>query len=190
MIIHARNVGGRDDLPMGSDREARAEFDAAYPRLVTAAVHAVQKFFRYDASQVEDAVAETMARTYEHWERVRRHENPVGWVVVCAKNVCLEQLRANARRPPTSTTRGNDVDVFIDLSDATAVSVTISQSLDQLSKRQRDVAVLRYLMDCDEATTAAAIGTTVSRVKTAAHEARGRLRALLADVYRDTEAAV
>jgi DNA-directed RNA polymerase specialized sigma24 family protein len=36
--------------------------------------------------------------------------------------------------------------------------------------------------------TAAAMGTSVSKVKTAAHEARGRLRVLLADVYQDTEA--
>src|SRR5438270_14039274 len=83
---------------MGSDEQALAEFNAAYPGLVTAADHAVQRFFRYDSSAVEDAVAETMARTYERWERVRRHDNPVGWVVVCAKNVCLEQVRANARR--------------------------------------------------------------------------------------------
>jgi RNA polymerase sigma factor (sigma-70 family) len=174
---------------VGSDERALGEFNAAYPRLVTAAAQAVRKFFRYDPSLVEDSVAETMARTYERWERVRRHDNPVGWVVVCAKNVCLEQLRANARQTRVSTPSRDDVDIFIDLSDETAVSVTISRTLDQLSKRQRDVAVLRYLMDCDEQTTAAAMGTSVSKVKTAAHEARGRLRVLLADVYQDTDEA-
>jgi RNA polymerase sigma factor (sigma-70 family) len=174
---------------VGSDGRAREEFDAAYPRLVTAAGHAVHKFFRYDLSLVEDAVAETMARTYERWEKVRRHDNPVGWVVVCAKNVCLEQLRANARRANAPTTDRDDVDIFIDLADETAVTVTISRTLDRLTKRQRDVAVLRYLMDCDEATTAVAMGTSVSKVKTAAHEARGRLRVLLADVYHDTDEA-
>jgi len=167
---------------VGSDGEASAEFDAAYPSLVTAAAQAVQRFFRYDASQVEDAVAETMARTYERWERVRRHDNPVGWVVVCAKNVCLEQLRANARQTRASDNR-DGVDVMIDLTEHTAVSVTISETLGRLSKRQRDVAILRYLMDFDEATTAATMGTTVSKVRTAAHEARGRLRVLLRDVY-------
>ncbi len=80
---------------MASDRQAKAEFDHAYPRLVSAAYRAARGFFRYDPSQVEDAVAETMARTYERWERVRSHESPTGWVVVCAKNVCLEHLRAH-----------------------------------------------------------------------------------------------
>ena len=72
---------------------------------------------------------------------------------------------------------------MIDLTEHTAVSVTISETLGRLSKRQRDVAILRYLMDFDEATTAATMGTTVSKVRTAAHEARGRLRVLLRDVY-------
>jgi len=88
-----------EDVVVRSDGQVRREFDAAYPSLVSAAVNAAQKFFRFNASQVEDVVAETMARAYEHWERVRRHPNPIGWVVVCAKNVCLEQLRKDARRP-------------------------------------------------------------------------------------------
>ena len=173
------------DVSVGADAQARAEFDAAYPRLVSAAAGAAQRFFRFDPSQVEDVVAETMARTFERWERVRRHDNPVGWVVVCAKNVCLEQLRKNSRQAQATSAKHDDVDIFIDLSDETAVSVTISQALDRLSKRQRDVAVLRYLMDCDEKTTAEAMGTSVGKVKTAAHEARGRLRPILADIYLD-----
>ncbi len=166
--------------------QARSEFDAAYPTLVTAAYRVVERFFRYAPSQIEDAVAETMARTFERWERVRRHDNPTGWVVVCAKNVCLEQLRANERN---ARSRSSNVDVHIDLADDTAVSITVTRVLGKLSKRQRDVAVLRYLMDCDEATTAAATGMSVSKVKTAAHEARQRLRPLLADIYGDVDEA-
>jgi RNA polymerase sigma factor (sigma-70 family) len=177
-----------NDVSVAADVRVRAEFDAAYPRLVSAATGAAQRFFRFDTSQVEDAVAETMARTFERWERVRRHDNPVGWVVVCAKNVCLEQLRKNSRQAQATSAQQEDVDIFIDLSDETAVSVTISNALDQLSKRQRDVAVLRYLMDCDEKTTAEAMGTSVGKVKTAAHEARGRLRPILAGIYLDDDA--
>jgi RNA polymerase sigma factor (sigma-70 family) len=172
---------------MASDRQALEEFDAAYPRLVTAAHRAVRNFFRYDASYVEDAVAETMARTYERWERVRRHDNPSGWVVVCAKNVCLEQLRANTRRTRVAAASRDERVPPVDYEEHTVLAATIWQTLDQLSKRQRDVAVMRYLMDCDEATTARALGMTVSKVKAAAHEARGRLRAILADWDADPE---
>jgi RNA polymerase sigma factor (sigma-70 family) len=172
------------------DAQALAEFNAAYARLVTAAHRAVQRFFRYDPSYVDDAVAETMVRTFERWERVRRHENQGGWVVVCAKHVCLEQLRKAERR---SAGANADADRYVsgdDFSDEIPASLAIARALDQLSKRQRDVAVLRYLMDYDEVTTATALGMTVSKVKSAAHEARNRLRLLLEEVYGDgTEVA-
>jgi RNA polymerase sigma factor (sigma-70 family) len=155
-----------------SDRQTLAEFDAAFPRFVAVAHRATRKFFRYDDSKIEDAVAETMARTYAHWESVRRHETPHGWVVVCAKNVCLERLRADARhaRPAEGAERA-------------AVTATIWQGLRQLSRRQRNVAVLRYLMDFDEVATARALGTSVEQVETVAHEASGPLQPLLAEVY-------
>jgi len=164
---------------MASDRRALAEFDAAYPALVTVAARAARNFFRFDTAQVEDVVAETMARTYERWERVRRHANPDGWVVVCTKNVCLEQLRSRARRGDHGDVE--DRYATADPTDRLDTADAVATSLAQLTKRQRDVVVLRYLMDCDEATTAAALGMSVSQVKTAAHEARHRLRHLLAD---------
>src|SRR5262245_37871011 len=89
--------GRNKDGVVVSDGQAQGEFDRAYPSHVTTAARAAQKFFRYNEALVEDTVAETMARTFERWERVRRHPNPAGWVVVCAKNVCLEQLRQSAR---------------------------------------------------------------------------------------------
>ena len=62
------------------------------------------------------------------------------------------------------------------------MSVTVFRTLDRLPKRPRDVAVLRYMMDCDEATTAAAMGTTVEKVKSAAADARRRLGVQVLDV--------
>ena len=90
---------------------------------------------------------------------------------------------AKGRTPFRVRGARNDTDLFVDLSDETAVSVTIAESLKRLSRRQRDVIVLRYLMDYDEQTTAAVMGTSVSNVKAAAHEARQRLNPLLANVY-------
>src|SRR2546421_8948186 len=147
---------------MRSGEDARAEFDAAFPQLVTVACHAAERFFRYDVSVVEHAAAETMAQAYERWERGRRHEHPTAWVIVCAKDVCLELLRAKSE---TSVEQVEDTDT----------SATICEMLDHLSKRQRDVAVLRYMMGCDEAVTASALVTTVPRVQTIAEKARGRM---------------
>jgi RNA polymerase sigma factor (sigma-70 family) len=165
-----------------SDERARVEFDGVYPQLVVAAHKAASSFFRYDPTRTEDIVAEALARTYERWEKVRRHDNPVGWVVVCTKNVCLEEIRRESRARTRAATPAGAIEQG-DQAEERAVAHAIASALDQLSKRQRDVAVLRYLMDLDEATTASALGTTVSRVKTAAHEARERLRVLLGDHY-------
>ena len=168
-----------------SDGQAQGEFDRAYPSLVTTAARAAQKFFRYNNALVEDTVAETMARTYERWERVRRHPNPAGWVVVCAKNVCLEQLRQSARE--VKVPQSCAADELIDLTDESAVSITISESLRKLSKRQRDVIVLRYLLDYDERTTSELMGIKVANVKAAAHEGRQLLNPMLAGVYGDMD---
>lgn len=157
---------------MVSDRRTLAEFDAAYPRFVAVAHRAIRKFFRYDTSKIDDAVAETMARTFARWETVRGQESPHGWVVVCAKNVCLEQVRADARRARPA-----------DHTEPTASSSAIWTCLDQLSRRQRNVAVLRYLMGFDERATARALGTSVANVESAAHEASGPLWPLLVDLY-------
>jgi len=150
---------------MRGDDQARTEFDAAFPGLVTIACHAAQRFFRYDESIVGTAVAETLAQTFERWERVRRHDNAPSWVIVRTKNVCLELLRAKSE------------------TEDAPVSASIVETLDHLTKRQRDVVVLRYLMDCDEATTAVALGTTEAKVERIAHKARQRMHGNLDAVY-------
>jgi RNA polymerase sigma factor (sigma-70 family) len=163
MRAPARSSG--NDARMRGDEQTRTEFDASFPGLVTVACHAARRFFRFDESVVRNAVAETMAQTYERWGRVRHHDDPAGWVIVRTKDVCLEFLRAKSE------------------TEDQAISEDIVDNLDRLSKRQRDVAVLRYLMDCDEATTAVALGTTESKVHTRAERARQRIRGDLERVY-------
>jgi DNA-directed RNA polymerase specialized sigma24 family protein len=154
-----------NDGRVGFEGRMLAEFDATFPFLVFAADYGIGRFFRFDASLIEGAVAETMARTYEHWERVRRDGNPIAWVARCSMEVCLEHIRAAA----------------------TPMSTAISHSLDLLPKQQRDVAVLRYLIECDEPTTAAALGVSVAEARAAALDARGQLGVLLSGVYRETD---
>ena len=161
--VRARLEG--NDAQMRGDEQTRSEFDASFPGLVTVACHAARRFFRFDESIVRNAVAETMAQTYERWERVRHHDSPAGWVIVRTKDVCLEFLRA------------------ISETEEHALSESIVDTLDRLTRRQRDVAVLRYLMDCDQATTAVALGTTESKVSTRAEKARHRIRGDLEGVY-------
>jgi len=165
--MHGEERTGNDGR-VGFEGRMLAEFDATFPFLVFAADYGIGRCFRFDPALIEDAVAETMARTYEHWERVRRDEHPIAWVARCSMEVCLEHLRA----------------------DRTPMSATIIGTLDRLPKRQRDVAVLRYLIDCDEPTTAAALGLSVAEVRSTALLARWPLDALLSGVYRETDDVV
>ena len=82
------------------------------------------------------------------WERVRRRQRPDGWVVVSAKNVCLEHLRTSARQAGAAPLQDIAAPTG-DLAERAALCTTVWDTLGQLSRRQRDVAVLRYLMDCD-----------------------------------------
>ena len=160
------------------DELARAEFDAAYGELVGVTCHVVERFFRYDASGVGEVVAETMARVYERWEKVRNNPNPVAWTIACAKDVCLEQLRAQAETHADEPARPHHL------------SIPICDTLDHLNHAQRDVAVLRFMMGCDESTTAVALNLSVPRANALADKARTRMGALLTEVYPGSDEAV
>ena len=80
-------------------------------------------------------------------------------------------------------------DAHVDVPYATALSASIGRVLDRLSRRQRDVAVLHYLMDCDEKTTAAAINTSVESVRKAAQDVRSRSPLLFYEVLVDANEA-
>jgi RNA polymerase sigma factor (sigma-70 family) len=159
------------------DEHARAEFDAAYGNLVAVACHVAERFFRFDPEGIADVVAETMTRTYARWERVERSGNAVIWVVACAKDVCLEQLRARAETHTTSAAEPH-------------ISVSICDALDRLPRTQRDVAVLRFMMDCDEATTALALNLPAKRASALAEKARKRMGEHLVEVYHPPNEAV
>jgi RNA polymerase sigma factor (sigma-70 family) len=127
---------------------------------------------------VDDAVAETLARAVERWDRLADHENLAGWAASCAHLVCLELLRRQ-RREATACwalvpgTSGDDGATYV-------VRDELARALALLSPRQRAVLTLRYLEDLDEVTTAARLGLSVANVRAAAHEGRTRLRHVLA----------
>ena len=129
----------------GSDERARAEFDLAYAEFVVASHRVAGNFFRYSAGQVEDVVAEALARTFERWERVRRHDNPVGWVVLCTKNVCLEELRRQARGNRRSFA-GDEIDLT-DFAEQSATAQTISDALGHRFIHAKGAALAEHAVD-------------------------------------------
>jgi RNA polymerase sigma-70 factor (ECF subfamily) len=116
--------------------------------------------------EAEDVAQETLARCFVHWRKVRGYAE--AWVVRVAGNLAIDAWRRHHR------TDGS----FDDASASAARTpgpdpqrVDLHRALSHLSRRQRDVLVLRFLADLPEAEVARALGCSVGAVKQ--HASRG-----------------
>lgn len=157
-----------------------ALFVAGYPRLVRTV-----GFICGDADVAADCVADAFERAYVRWRKVGRLDDPLGWVRRVAINRATDVHRRRRRgrralqrlagRP--EATRNYELQV----SDVTAFRDSeLAAAMVELSPQQRAVVALHYLDDLSVADVAAAMGLSDGAVKYHLHQARGRLRTLLA----------
>lgn len=111
----------------------------------------------------EDVAAEAVARAWHRWGRVQTYSRP--WVAKVAANLALSELRRQSR-----PTRSLPARAEFDPGDL-AASLDLAAALRQLSRRQREVVVLRYIADLPEVEVAALLGCSTGSVKT--HASRG-----------------
>ena len=119
--------------------------------------------------EAEEAVAEAFARAYARWRVVRKADSPIAWVVRTAVNANISRWRQRRREvvsdvPPDGVTT--------DPEDTTDLVAAVRR----LPPRQREVVVLRYLLDLDEATTARSLGIAPGTVAAHLHHAIAALR--------------
>jgi RNA polymerase sigma-70 factor (sigma-E family) len=125
-------------------------------------------------SESEDVAQETLARAFVHWRKIRAH--PEGWVVKVAGNLSIDSWRRNRRLQHGETgliegaapTPGPDV-----------ARVDLHRALRKLSRRQREVLVLRFLADLPEADVAEALGCSTGSVKVHASRGLASLRTMM-----------
>lgn len=136
-------------------------FDAEFPQLLALALRVTRRIL-HDADDAEDAAAEALARTVRKWDKVADLPHRDAWVQRVAANVAIDQLRRR-RRPlqPAATT--------LDHADPLVGRLEVTDLLRGLPARQREVVVLRYLIDQSVEDTAA-LGISPNSVKT--HTAR------------------
>lgn len=126
----------------------------------------------------EDAVAEAFARAYAAWPTVRRADSPAAWVVRTAVNADISWWRR--RRRETLARDDDPVDGPADVAGAAREDVLDAlAAIRGLPPRQREVVVLRHLLDLDTATTAAVLGIAPGTVTAHLNRAHHTLRALL-----------
>lgn len=152
------------------EAEIRRFLETGYPRLVAAVTLVCDS-----RAAAEDAVHEALARAWERTERGDPIDSLSAWVTTVSLNLARSGLRRmfaerRARRrlddPPAAPDSADIVDV--------------RRALAGLSRRQREVTVLRYYADLDTAGIATVLGLSEGTVKTQLHRAREHLACALA----------
>lgn len=127
----------------------------------------------HDAAQ--DIAAEALTRAYERWAKVSQLPYRDAWVLRVAANLAIDSVRR--KRPLVEWPRPLEVE------ERAAEHVALARALNDLSRRQREVVVLRYLSDLSEHDVAAALGIGGGSVKTHLRRGLENLRRTLGDDF-------
>jgi RNA polymerase sigma-70 factor (sigma-E family) len=136
------------------------DFDAEFDNLWSRA-YGVAYVVLGNRAESEDVAQETLARALVRWKKVSAYAEP--WVVRVAGNLAIDRVRR--------TQRARGLPAPADLPALDAQRVDLQRALLALSPKQREVVVLRYLVDLPEAEVAETLGCSVGTVKT--HASRG-----------------
>ena len=154
------------------EAEIRGFLTRDYPRLVNAVALASGSY-----PAAEDAVQEALVRAWIRSERGEEVESLPAWVAAVALNLtrsgwrrAMAERRARSRLSGRSGTAGAPTEEHVDVASALAA----------LPRRQREVAVLRYLLEMSTAEVAAALGIGEGTVKSSLSRARAHLVEALA----------
>ena len=152
-------------------RDDAAEFAQFYEQNRAACSRAVRAVVR-DPDLAEDLVAESFARAWASWHRLRGHPAPQAWIVRTCLNTHTSWWRRRRREsvwPPALDPSGSP-------SDLEPVDAGLIATLRGLPERQREVVVLRVFLDLDTEATARALGIAAGTVRAHMHRALARLR--------------
>lgn len=161
-VLPARSAAARRvEVPAGG--YAVGDYEVAFNHLYRRAYDVAYKLLGYRA-EAEDVAQEALARAFVHWPRVHDYAEP--WVVRVAGNLAIGSWRKNRRLRSLG-----DTELTGEVSGPGAERVELRRALGNLSRRQREVVVLRHLAGFSERETAAALGCSAGSVKQ--HGSRG-----------------
>jgi RNA polymerase sigma-70 factor (ECF subfamily) len=159
------------------EAEIRGFLARDYPRLVNAVALASGSY-----PAAEDAVQEALVRAWMRSERGQGVESLPAWVAAVALNLTrsgwrrtMAERRARRRSPERS----------VSVAAPSEEQMDVAKALEALPRRQREVAVLRYLLEMSTAEVAATLGIAEGTVKSSLARARAHLAEALTE--HDTE---
>lgn len=162
-VCLAMDVAVSHSQPLGRSRSDFEEFYADWSDEVYRTLAVTLR----DSELAREATDEAMVRAYSRWSKVRRFDNPSGWVYRVAYNWALDRLRR----------RDHPVAGFTELSVADPLPrPDLARALDSLPVDHRAVVVLRVVHDWSEENVAYALGIPVGTVKSRLSRALQKLR--------------
>jgi len=148
------------------------DFEEQFPDLYRVAYRVAFRIVG-QREEAEDVAQEALARALARWPKV--HGHAAAWVARVSGNLAIGAWRRIARKtPPMPQPPPSTEALVIDRAD-------LVRALRSISRRQREVVVLRYLADLPEDAVADAIGSSVGTVKQHASRGLAALRTPLAD---------
>jgi RNA polymerase sigma-70 factor (ECF subfamily) len=136
-----------------------------------------------DRPLAEDLVAEGFARAWASWPKVSNHPAPRAWVLRTALNLRVSWWRRRRREIPLV-----EADRVSPRASEEGIDPSLMAALNRLSTRQREVIVLRILLDLDTHSTAAVMGIAPGTVTAHLSRAADALQQDLADNYHSMTA--
>jgi RNA polymerase sigma-70 factor (ECF subfamily) len=159
----------RPQVVEGAPIEAlRADDFESFYRIEASGIYRALAVTLRDRDLAEEAASEALARTFQHWDRVRTYENPMGWAYRVGMNWAISRLRRRGRH-----IRHPDRQEHVD---APTFDPGLQAALHELSIDQRTVVVMRYLLDLSQEEIGRVLGLPVGTVKSRLARGLSRLR--------------
>jgi RNA polymerase sigma factor (sigma-70 family) len=146
---------------------AAESFDEAFWPLFLLAFKAAFRVLRETAA-AEDVAAEVLGRLHVRWARLGHVAHRDAWVVRAATNAAIDVVRRG--RPPVPPQEPTGFE------DEVASRLLVASALRRLSRRQREVLALLYLVGVSENDAANVLGIGSGSVRRHASRGLERLR--------------
>lgn len=130
-----------------------------------------------DSAMAEDLVQEAFERVYLRWGRVKRAGRPLAYTRRVLVNLNTDRWRKVRREALTDAVPDR---VGHDQFGTTDDRDQLTELLQRLPRREREVIVLRHYADMTEKDVAEALGISLGTVKSSASRGLATLRAALA----------
>jgi RNA polymerase sigma-70 factor (sigma-E family) len=134
-----------------------------------------------DAGQAEDLLQATLLKVAPRWDRVVANGDPEAYVRTVLYREHVSSWRRHRGRELLSLDGSLPEPVAAGHDDLVVDRLAVRALLDQLTRRQRAMLVLRFYEDMSEGMTAQVLGCSVGTVRSQTARALARLRSLAPD---------